>query len=130
MTAEVEIAMPRRTNVLAVPAEAVRSEDGHDVCLVVHEDGLERREVKLGQVTRDMAEVTQGLQEGEQVVLNPLSEDVKSRCDFRSFGPTARRNLGLKSRFDVRRGRRDATDRTKSRTPFGSDGSTSTGFLV
>jgi len=75
MTAEIEIAMPRRTNVLAVPSEAVRFEDGHDVCLVVHDEGLERREVKLGQVTRDMAEVTQGLQEGEQVVLNPLSDD-------------------------------------------------------
>jgi HlyD family secretion protein len=75
MSAEIEIAMPRRNNVLAVPSEAVRSEDGHDVCLVVHNDVLERREVKLGQVTRDLAEVTQGLQEGEQVVLNPSSED-------------------------------------------------------
>jgi HlyD family secretion protein len=75
MTAEVEIALPRRNNVLAVPSEAVRSEDGHDVCLVVHDDTLERREVKLGQVTRDLAEVTKGLEEGEQVVLNPTSED-------------------------------------------------------
>jgi HlyD family secretion protein len=76
MSAEIEIAMPRRNHVLAVPSEAVRSDDGHDVCLVVHNDGLERREVTLGQVTRDLAEVTQGLREGEQVVLNPLSEDV------------------------------------------------------
>jgi len=76
MTAEVEIAMPRRENVLAVPSEAIRSEDGHDVCAVVHEDSLERREVKLGNVTRDLAEVTQGLEEGEQVVLNPSHEDV------------------------------------------------------
>jgi HlyD family secretion protein len=75
MTAEIEIAMPPRNNVLAVPSEAVRSEDGHDVCLVVHDDVLERREVKLGQVTRDLSEVTQGLEEGEQVVLNPSSED-------------------------------------------------------
>ena len=49
MTAEVEIAMPRLDNVLAVPSEAIRIENGHDVCFVVHEDGLERREVKLGQ---------------------------------------------------------------------------------
>jgi len=73
MTAEVNIAMPRREQVLAVPAGAVAVEDGHEVCFVVHEDGLERREVKLGQVTPDMAEVTEGLTEGEQVVLNPPS---------------------------------------------------------
>ncbi len=53
MTAQVEIAMPQRQNVLAVPSEAVGMADGHDVCFVVHEDGLERRDVKLGQVTRE-----------------------------------------------------------------------------
>jgi len=90
MSAEIELAMPRRNNVLAVPSEAVRSEDGHDLCLVVHDDGLERREVKLGQVTRDLAEVTQGLQEGEQVVLNPLSEDASlDATSVRSDPPAA-----------------------------------------
>jgi HlyD family secretion protein len=76
MTAEVELAMPRRENVLAIPPEAVRLENGHDVCLVVHEDGLEHREVKLGQVTTDLAEVTAGLAEGEQIVLNPSLDDL------------------------------------------------------
>ena len=75
MTAEVDIAMPRREHVLAIPAGAVALDDGHEVCFVVHEDGLERREVKLGQVTRDMAEVTEGLTEGEQVVLNPSTNE-------------------------------------------------------
>jgi len=75
MTAAVDIAMPRRENVLAVPPGAVTLEDGHEVCFVVHEDGLERREVKLGQVTRDLAEVTEGLTEGEQIVLNPSSNE-------------------------------------------------------
>ncbi len=76
MTAQVEIAMPSRQNVLAVPTEAVASDDGQDVCFVVHEGGLERREVKLGQVTREMTEVSDGLREGEQVVLNPKQEEV------------------------------------------------------
>jgi HlyD family secretion protein len=77
MTAEVELAMPERMNVLAVPSEAIRIENGHDVCVVVHDDGLERREIKLGQVTRDLAEVTQGLAEGEQIVLNPSLDEVE-----------------------------------------------------
>ena len=51
MSAEVEIAMPRRGNVLAVPSEAIMIENGHDVCFVVHDEGLERREVKLGKIT-------------------------------------------------------------------------------
>jgi HlyD family secretion protein len=75
MTAEVDIAMPRRENVIAVPAGAVAVEDGHEVCFVVRDDGLERREVKLGQVTAEMAEVTEGLNEGEQVVLNPATNE-------------------------------------------------------
>ena len=71
MSAEVKIALPRVENVLAVPSDAVRIENGHDFCFVVHEDSLERREVKLGQVTSDLSEVTEGLEEGEQVVINP-----------------------------------------------------------
>lgn len=89
MSAEIEIAMPPRNNVLAVPSEAIRSEDGHDVCLVVHDDVLERREVKLGQVTSDLSEVTQGLEEGEQVVLNPLSEDASKDATSVASDPPA-----------------------------------------
>ena len=77
MTAEVKIALPRVEHVLAVPSDAVRVENGHDFCFVVHEDGLERREVKLGQVTSDLSEVTEGLEEGEQVVINPPKEDLE-----------------------------------------------------
>src|SRR5262249_7876646 len=75
MSAEVDIAMPSRENVVAVPAGAVALDDGREVCFVVHDDGLERREVRLGQVTREMAEVTEGLAEGEQVVLNPSTDE-------------------------------------------------------
>ena len=75
MTAEVEIAMPRRENVLAIPSEAVVIDHGYDICFVVHEDSVERRQVKLGQTTRDLVEVTDGLEAGEQVVLNPQPDD-------------------------------------------------------
>jgi HlyD family secretion protein len=79
MTAQVEVEMPSREHVLAVPSEAVTSDDGQDVCFVVHDEGMERRQVKLGQVTREMTEVTDGLHEGEQVVLNPHPEDLEPR---------------------------------------------------
>jgi HlyD family secretion protein len=75
MTAQVELEMPERDNVLAVPSEAVTSDDGQDVCFVIRGDGLERRSVKLGRVTEAMTEVTEGLREGEQVVLSPHPQD-------------------------------------------------------
>ena len=37
MTAEVEISMPRRENVLAIPSEAILIDHGYDICFVVHE---------------------------------------------------------------------------------------------
>ncbi len=78
MSAEVEIAMPRRGNVLAIPSEAIMMEKGQEVCFVVHDEGLERREVTLGKITSDLAEVTRGLAEGEQVVLNPSPDDMEA----------------------------------------------------
>jgi hypothetical protein len=72
--------MPPRDNVLAVPSEAIWSENGHDVCFIVREEGLERREVEIGQVTSELAEVTRGLEEGEQVALNPSRDDVISEA--------------------------------------------------
>ncbi len=75
MSAEVEISMPRRENVLAIPSEAIMIDHGYDVCFVVHEDSLERRQVKLGKTTRELVEVTEGLHAGEQVVLNPQPDD-------------------------------------------------------
>jgi HlyD family secretion protein len=94
MTAEVEISMPRRENVLAIPSGAILTDHGFDVCFVVHEDSLERRQVKLGKTTRELVEVTQGLEAGEQVVLNPQQDDPDfepgaSRGDLPSAEPPA-----------------------------------------
>jgi len=77
MTAHVEIALNRRDHVLAVPAEAVSTEDGREICYVAHEDSLERREVKLGEGTQDFLEISEGLHEGEQVVLKPVLSEVE-----------------------------------------------------
>jgi HlyD family secretion protein len=71
MSAEVEIVTANRPDVLVIPTEAVTVEGGHDVCYVARDDSLERREVKLGEGTRDYLEVTEGLNEGETVVLDP-----------------------------------------------------------
>jgi HlyD family secretion protein len=79
MTAEVEFDVDRCLDVLAVPSEAVALEQGHNVCYVAGIDGLERRSVTLGRSTRELLEVTKGLNEGDQVVLRPEKiEDIDS----------------------------------------------------
>jgi HlyD family secretion protein len=75
MSSEVEVDIDRRLDVLAVPTEAVAIEDGRDICYVAGPDGLSRRPVKLGRSGHNLMEVTGGLAEGEQVVLNPSKID-------------------------------------------------------
>jgi HlyD family secretion protein len=75
MSAEVRVLDQERPGVLTIPAEALAIEEGKDVCYVAHEGSVERREVKLGRSTRDLLEITEGLEEGEQVVLDPENLD-------------------------------------------------------
>lgn len=68
MTAEVEIDLDRRTNVIAVPVASVAVEGGREYCYVAADGLLERRPVKLGGSNSDLLEVTEGLAEGEEIV--------------------------------------------------------------
>ncbi|WP_165245457.1 efflux RND transporter periplasmic adaptor subunit [Paludisphaera soli] len=85
MTARVDLSTPPKSNVLAVPVEAVTSEEGEDYCYVAREDGegLERRRIALGEATHDMLEVAEGLAEGERVVLNPRADEMGDDVDVR-----------------------------------------------
>ncbi len=78
MTAEVEIVTAHHPNALVVPTTSVTIENGREVCYVPHKDGLERREVKVAPGTDNLLEVTAGLEDGEEVVLDPsrLSPEV------------------------------------------------------
>ena len=78
MTAQVEVFLDRKESVLGVPPEAVARQDGREVCFVVHEDGLERRQVKLGHSTQNILEISEGLSEGEQIVMNPALVDLEN----------------------------------------------------
>ncbi len=71
MSAHVYINLPQREGVLAVPHEAVVPDESHYVCFLPREDHLERREVRVGQGTDDLIEITEGLSEGDVVALNP-----------------------------------------------------------
>lgn len=93
MTAQVELDMPRREDVLAVPSEAITTDDGEDICYVIRGEDLERRPIKVGRVTEDLTEVTQGLEEGEEVVLKPSVEQIEQQEDVET-APVASSSSG------------------------------------
>lgn len=68
-TVEVEIALEVLRDRLVVPVEAVRREDGQDVCYVHAPDGVERRRVSVGESDASWQEVLEGIAEGEQVAV-------------------------------------------------------------
>jgi HlyD family secretion protein len=74
MTAEVDITTGRTPGVLVIPAECWAVERGKQVCYVAHHDWVERRVIRIGQSSRNLLEVLEGLSEGEEVVLNPSPE--------------------------------------------------------
>jgi HlyD family secretion protein len=71
MSAEVQIVTGRCRDALIVPAEALTLEGGREYCYVASSAGLERREVRLARADREILQVVEGLEEGEQVVLQP-----------------------------------------------------------
>lgn len=70
MSATASITLDSKDNVLLVPVDAIQSIDGRRYVEVVNGNGTEQREITLGLVNDDYAEVTDGLENGEQVVVN------------------------------------------------------------
>ncbi|WP_169976950.1 efflux RND transporter periplasmic adaptor subunit [Tautonia rosea] len=77
MEAEVEIETDRRVDALVVPSEALAFEKGNSFCYVASDGGLECRRVEVRPGTIDMLQITGGLDEGEEVVLNPTQYDLE-----------------------------------------------------
>ncbi len=72
MTASVEIVVDRLEDVLSVPIQAVIDVGGVSWCFVAQPSGaVERRRVEVGVSNDKFVQIVKGLEEGEQVVLNP-----------------------------------------------------------
>ena len=71
MSAEIEIITSRLPEALVLPPVAITVEKGQEVCYVIGEGGIERREVKVGQRNSNYTQVLEGLEEGEKIVLEP-----------------------------------------------------------
>ena len=71
MTAELEILVLQRDNVLQIPVQAVVSLSTKHFVYVVQNGTAERREIEAGQTNDKMIEVLGGISEGEAVIMNP-----------------------------------------------------------
>ncbi len=79
MSAVVTFELPHRQGVIALPNEAVIADVDNPICYVLAGDHLERRKIQLGQTTTDLIEITEGLEEGEEVVLDPPGRVTRPR---------------------------------------------------
>lgn len=72
MTASAEIIVDRIEDTLVVPIQAVLDIANASWCFVAKSNGtVERRQVKVGASNDKFVQVLEGLEEGEQVVMNP-----------------------------------------------------------
>lgn len=73
MSAEVEVVMARHENVLMIPLAAVVETEEGNFCWVGTAEKAQRRSLQLGDSNELFIVVEAGLQEGDQVVLNPTT---------------------------------------------------------
>ena len=72
MTAEIEVTVTQRENVLMIPLSAVEETDEGDFCWVRTRGGAaERRPLTLGDRNAEFIAVDSGIEEGDDVFLNP-----------------------------------------------------------
>uniref|UniRef100_A0A7C4QT57 HlyD family efflux transporter periplasmic adaptor subunit n=1 Tax=Schlesneria paludicola TaxID=360056 RepID=A0A7C4QT57_9PLAN len=73
LTAQLEVLVESRDDVLQAPIQAVLNIVGQQIAFVVNGKTVERRDVTVGQTNDRFVEILSGLAEGDLVVMNPRS---------------------------------------------------------
>ena len=71
MSCKVNILVENLEDVIVVPIQVVSNRAGRKVCYVVNSGGYEERVVRTGLFNDTFVEIIEGLEEGEEVMLNP-----------------------------------------------------------
>ena len=74
LTAQIEILVENRENVLQVPLQAVLAVADKQMAYVLTAQGAERRELVVGQSNQSQVEIKSGIKAGELVVMNARSQ--------------------------------------------------------
>lgn len=78
MTARVVIHIDTAQNILAVPVQAVFSEDANKYCYVCNGQNVKKVKVEIGRQNEDYAEIVAGLKNGDMVsLIKPAGDEVK-----------------------------------------------------
>ena len=82
MSANVEIILAQYDDELAIPVGAIVEQDGRFYCWVKTTNGTQQREISLGDSDDQFIVARTGVNEGDQVVLNPLAyvEDAQAQA--------------------------------------------------
>jgi len=82
--AHVEISPRAKSNVLLVPPEAIRTEDGLTRLLVVRDGKAEAVPIEIGLNGEDAAEVLRGVSEGEEIIVGEAARTIAPGMRVRS----------------------------------------------
>jgi HlyD family secretion protein len=88
MTAVVEIHIDRLRDVVSVPVQAIVQIEKDNWCYVQSPGGVERRKLDLGRTNDRFVQIREGLQPGDQIVLNPMDLIDKTESQ-RAIAPDA-----------------------------------------
>ncbi len=116
MSAQVEMSLADLDEVLSVPLQSVLELKGKDYVYLITPSGPAKREVKLGFSNDTMIEVKEGLHEGDQVALNPIS--VMSQAELReAFAVSKEVKLSKASPAAVKTGKAVAGTQSETEHP-------------
>jgi Ca2+-binding EF-hand superfamily protein len=102
MTAEVEILVDHKKDVLSVPVQAVVEQGGKFYCWVRTPGDPERRAVVIGATNDKFIEIKDGLLEGDEVLLNPRALVSEAREDVTESEPVdVQKKFGSPAASDV-----------------------------
>lgn len=89
MSADVEVVLSRREGVVRVPSAAILQDKGKPYAWVLAGGKIRRRDVTTGLSNWEMVEITEGLREGESVVVSLETEGIVNgvRADARTSPP-------------------------------------------
>ncbi|MCA9020186.1 MAG: HlyD family efflux transporter periplasmic adaptor subunit [Planctomycetaceae bacterium] len=83
LTAEIEIRVDQRPDILQVPVQSVITIGEQRYIFILNSDGsADRREVKIGQASDTMIEIMSGVEAGEEVILNPRTHFADELIDL------------------------------------------------
>lgn len=83
LTAQVEILVSNRSNILQAPVQSIVTIGGRQVAYVVNARGFpELRDLLLGESNQSHVEIKDGIEAGEMVVMNPRSRFAKELADL------------------------------------------------